>query len=235
MCDHAKYRNLSARDRTSQLIELVLGHGVNHAFDSPTGRMRLVEHIATGSREEGAELPPTEDLLAAINEARALPDQAYEWWSLAGPAGSIDIPNFEVGTQHRLGSVYVEDEEDFSAAGHALAKSKAELALIVLFREFNSAAEELSEAANKLGMPIVNLAGELVQYAGSEGVIELLRQLPCRYATYRLRLAKHSNRQWCWTQHDLADIVVLSVAATYCSVVVTERQWTHVLRQAGVS
>jgi hypothetical protein len=144
------------------------------------------------------------------------------------------MPDFETGTQHRRGSEFAADEEAITKLSHMHAKSKEHLEAMLLFRELTHATDELSESATRYGVPITDLAGELVRYSGRDGVLRLLRQLPSRYATYKLRIAKHRNMQSHWTQHDLADIVALSVAATYCSIIVTERQWAHVLNQADV-
>lgn len=229
------YEDVAPHVITASLRSRVVGRGVNHAFDSATGRLRLVESIAQDDQPEGRPLEPTADLLDVLAEFRGTPGEPYEWFSLAGPAGPLDMPSFEVGTQHRLGSSFAADEGEFAKLSHGHAKSKEHLDAILLFREVSSAVDDLSESANRYGVPIRDLTGELVSsYAGRAGSLRLLRQLPSRYATYNLRATKHRNTQSRWTQHDLADIVALSVAATYCSVVVTEGQWAHVLNQANV-
>lgn len=63
-----------------------VGHGVNHAFSSSTGRFRFVESLWTGESGEGGPVQGI-DLLAAQNR----PD-AWEWFNLAGPAEDFPCP-----------------------------------------------------------------------------------------------------------------------------------------------
>lgn len=61
-----------------------------------------------------------------------------------------------------------------------------------------------------------------------------LLDLPSRAVTLEMRRRKHAEPQQAWEPNDLNDIVGLSLAAAYCGIVVTERQWTSHLRQARV-
>ena len=49
-----------------------------------------------------------------------------------------------------------------------------------------------------------------------------------------MRSAKHRQTEQRWEPNDFIDVVALPVAAVYCDVVVTERQWVHRLRQGKV-
>ncbi len=49
-----------------------------------------------------------------------------------------------------------------------------------------------------------------------------------------MRAAKLRQTQQRWEKNDFNHIVSLPVAAVYCDVVVTEKQWVHRLRQGRV-
>lgn len=71
-----------------------------------------------------------------------------------------------------------------------------------------------------------------VRDAGA-GVVSFIDDLPTRYVTNVLRSANHRQRQD-WEANDFVDVVALPVAAVYCDVVVTEKQWVHMMRKGGV-
>lgn len=73
---------------------------------------------------------------------------------------------------------------------------------------------------------------EFVENAGL-GVVSFIDDLPTRYVTNVLRAAKHRQKQ-AWEPNDFVDVVALPVAAVYCDVVVTEKQWVHMMRQRNV-
>ncbi len=75
------------------------------------------------------------------------------------------------------------------------------------------------------------------QFMGASTVHELVAfidDLPTRYVTNVMRSAKHRQNQQKWEPNDFIDIVALPVAAVYCDVVVTEKQWAHRMRQGKV-
>lgn len=75
------------------------------------------------------------------------------------------------------------------------------------------------------------------QFMADRTVGELMAfidDLPTRYVTNVMRSAKHRQIQQKWELNDFIDIVALPVAAVYCDVVVTEKQWAHRLRHGKV-
>jgi hypothetical protein len=58
--------------------------------------------------------------------------------------------------------------------------------------------------------------------------------LPSLDCQAHLIAAKRRNPQWEWHQHDRTDIASLSAALPYVDILVTEKQWCHVIRQAGL-
>ena len=65
-------------------------------------------------------------------------------------------------------------------------------------------------------------------------LMSFIDDLPTRHVTNVIRSAKHRQTQQKWEPNDFIDIVALPVAAVYCDVVVTEKQWAHRMRQGKV-
>ena len=84
--------------------------GVDHAFASPLGRLRVVAHLADEDGVEGPELSPPEGLVGVL--ARADP-RVREWNHLAGRDRVFDMDGIEVRPEHRLG-------RQFAALQHEL-------------------------------------------------------------------------------------------------------------------
>lgn len=73
-----------------------------------------------------------------------------------------------------------------------------------------------------------------VDHATVADLMRFIDDLPTRYVTNVMRSAKHRQTEQKWELNDFIDVVALPVAAVYCDVVVTERQWVHRLRQSKV-
>lgn len=65
-------------------------------------------------------------------------------------------------------------------------------------------------------------------------LMDFVDDLPTRYVTNVMRSAKHRQAEQKWEPNDFIDILALPVAAVYCDVVITEKQWVHRLRQGKV-
>lgn len=91
-------------------VTRVFGRGVTHAFDSPTGRLRLVERTYSPGAEEGPSAG--QDDVERIKQLIAeLPADDYEWWSLAAPPEDTATLGMEFRGEHRFGSEYVARQE----------------------------------------------------------------------------------------------------------------------------
>ncbi|GGB23232.1 hypothetical protein GCM10011492_11360 [Flexivirga endophytica] len=88
----------------------------------------------------------------------------------------------------------------------------------------------LTEALERIGMTFEQFATTL----GEGGLVRFIDDLPTRYVTNVMRSAKHRQSQQPWELNDFIDIVALPVAAVFCDIVVTEKQWAHRLRQGKV-
>lgn len=65
-------------------------------------------------------------------------------------------------------------------------------------------------------------------------LVKFIDDLPTRYVTNVMRSAKLRQTQQKWEPNDFNDLAALPVAAVYCDVVITEKQWVHRLRQGRV-
>ncbi len=96
--------------------------------------------------------------------------------------------------------------------------------------DFGDIRPAVIDALDRIGMTydqfMANITvGELMSF---------IDDLPTRYVTNVMRSAKHRQTQQKWEPNDFIDIVALPVAAVYCDVVVTEKQWAHRMRQGKV-
>jgi hypothetical protein len=91
--------------------------------------------------------------------------------------------------------------------------------------------QPLNEALERAG-PLTE--SEWLRLDSSDGFDELLRSLPSRTVAYAFRRLRHQDGQTKWEPNDLEDLSALSIAIPYCDVVVTEKQWVHLARRAGL-
>lgn len=75
---------------------------------------------------------------------------------------------------------------------------------------------------------------EFIDDATVADLMRFMDDLPTRYVTNVMRSAKHRQTEQKWEPNDFIDVLALPVAAVYCDVVVTERQWVHRLSQGNV-
>ncbi len=137
----------------------------------------------------------------------------------------------QVGFDHRNSDhaqQFIEFENKVAALieQHGLVGDDVELA--VRGADFGDIRSPLEEALGRIGITY----DEFVADAGVR-VISFIDDLPTRYVTNVLRGAKHRQKQ-AWEANDFVDIIALPVAAVYCDVVVTEKQWVHMMRQGKV-
>ncbi|WP_395638542.1 hypothetical protein [Pseudolysinimonas sp.] len=85
---------------------------------------------------------------------------------------------------------------------------------------------EVIEALERVGLTWEEFVGELTP----SFVQSFMDSLPTRHVTNVMRSAKLRQWEQQWEPNDLNDLLGLPIAAVYCDVVVTERQWAHRLR-----
>jgi len=223
------FRGARCNCQAPDIPQLVLGHGVNHAFSSATGRMRLVDQVATGNVPEGKKLQPAESLLALIATARQLAGDSYEWWSLAGLKDSLDYQDFETRSEHRLGTERARLEEGFARRLKDDPYLRRRLGDYLVAEEIALASDNINQIGFWHGSDVGELKDQWMAKGPAFGNF-LVQSMPSRACIVNLRKIKHDNPQWQWQQHDQTDLAMLSVSVPYCDIVVTERQWCHAIR-----
>lgn len=223
----ATFLDTSSPVTTGQLI----GFGVNHAFDSPLGRLRLVDSLASEGTPEGppSPLPDWVDL-------DALTGTTYEWNSLAGTEQMFEL-EFDRTPEHRLGASYAAEEQalrDWVSAGKG---RREQLKAIIAAQQIQDLSEEIAAACAANGRQAHELllgSGRADLGTPQEAGYSFLRSVPTADALLAMRLWKHRDTAQPWEQHDKSDFAALSVAIPYCDFVITERRWAGMARATGL-
>ncbi len=96
--------------------------------------------------------------------------------------------------------------------------------------DFGDIRPAVIDALDRIGMTY----DEFTEDITVSELMSFIDDLPTRYVTNVMRSARHRQTQQKWEPNDFIDIVALPVAAVYCDVVVTEKQWVHRMRQGKV-
>ncbi|MFE9474427.1 hypothetical protein ACFYOR_25820 [Streptomyces griseofuscus] len=200
------------------------GHGVDHAFASSTGRFRYVESLA----DEHLDSPGIELEDDPIRILKSKGDAVYQWASLAGSPDSLELEGFDRITQHRRGRFYADNQQKkmdlWTSSGGKDLMDRA-----VITNDFIAALDDVNDVCNIRGVDPLSLVHS------REDIMELWNAVPTLHTYSSLRIQRFRNAHQKWSQHDLADLLALSVAIPYCDVVVTERQWCHFAKQAKLN
>lgn len=208
---HARYGGTAASPPQ------VFGVGVNHASGG-------------GLRAFHADLPP--DLPPGLaTQIEAAFQQALEVGLLTGPPDLANLPRelAEITAQMTQDKQFANGATALTDRLRAMGYSKGtKLDLAIVGTELGDILEPLVEGLLKYGIDPVSFLSQ-----GPDELMAFVDDLPTRSLTSALRRDKHSAEQT-WEPNDLNDLVYLPVAAVYCDVVVTERQWVHRLKKANV-
>lgn len=116
----------------------------------------------------------------------------------------------------------------------------AEIARLGLYGDMIDAAVRTSDLADirpevTTGLKLIGMTWDEFLGGSTVGeVMSFMDDLPTRYVTNVMRSAKHRQSEQKWERNDFFDILGLPVAAVYCDLVVTEKQWAHRMRQGKV-
>lgn len=210
----------------------VLGTGVNHAFDSPTGRLRLIESLGPDGQEGPA--VPLSDVPQQERDFYAGGSRAYEWFSLAGLPGDMRAQGLDLRTHRRHGGEFADGERGLAAL---LMRREAAVSLgeAVTGHDLAWIWGPLCDACAVLDVDPNGLLWAIAEVDGRAGVRRLIRSMPSFGLLHDLRVLRHENPQQPWHGNDRQDLLALSVAVVHCRAVVTERHWTHLLNRLDVA
>ena len=213
--DHALHR-MADRDGPVPSPLRVFGGDVNHALGTDVVTYDLPADLAV----------PSELRSLLRDEGK----QVMQWITLVGvptdPPALLDYARKEQNIDQR----FADGQADLAKrlADHGLNQpSRIDDAMTAT--ELSDILDPLLAAALARGLDPDKLFDR-----GGEWLTALLRDVPSRWVTREMRRARHKNTQQDWSRTDLNDVNALSVAVPYCDVVVTERQWVHHLKRAGL-
>lgn len=209
---------------TSDLI----GHGAAHAFDSPHGRFRFIESLASpdGKVNEGPATEPPENW-NTLN--RTGPE--WEWLQLVGTQLILESEGVERTPEHRYGTQHMEGELRLREYLVREPKARGQLWDHLVADELDSLRDEINEISEELDVdPHGFFLSGILGATPPESVHAFIARLPSAFAWATLSHWKHRDLTHPWEQHDWTDISALSVAVPYCDVVITERRWAHMIK-----
>ena len=204
--------------RTAQ----VFGVGADHAFGGGIDVGRIL------SLHEGLPLPA-----GVRSQIEAEMRAAAEHALLLGPA-----PDDPAGAEHRRLMALMTQDAEFAAGRAALAARLTEQGYDKKERlDRAMLASQLQDILRPVVEALVHADIEPDSFfdtLGRDGLTAFLRDLPSRAVTIDLLRDKHAQGEQAWDPNDLNDVVSLPIAAVYCDVVVTEKQWKNRMLRAKV-
>jgi len=200
----------------------VFGVGMRHITE---GRLDWPELDLSALPDGGASVPV--GLRAQLKSALA---EFIEEGLLRQGPDTFDAVGFDqVASDHGQKFVDFENLVAEEIAKHGLTGEAIDQA--VRGTDFGDIRPAVVEALGRIGMT----HDEFMQRITPGELMSFMDDLPTRYVTNVMRSAKHRQTQQQWEPNDFIDILALPVAAVYCEVVITEKQWVHRLRQGKVA
>ena len=196
----------------------VFGLGIRHITE---GRMKWPEFDLSALPDGGASLPG--DLRARLEHA--VTESVEEHLLRAGP-DTLHAAGFDHAASDH-GQRFVNFENSLAATIAQNGMNGDAIEQAVRGADFADIRPALVEALKRVGLTYD-------QFISVSDLMNFMDDLPTRYVTNVMRSAKHRQTQQTWEPNDFIDIVALPVAAVYCDVVITEKQWIHRMRQGKV-
>jgi hypothetical protein len=156
--------------------------------------------------------------------------QAQELFMLVGPSPELEreLEGYDPIAHRAVAEKFAEEQEQLRTIRQPEGWNRGERARRVAAAEaFIDNIDDWNEALER-----AHLSGDTIYELGRPTMTALLERTPTLYALSELRRLRHVSSQRPWEPGDLADISALAVAIVYCDVVVTERQWAALIRQA---
>lgn len=210
----------------------LLGYGSSHAFDSPYGRFRFVESLASddGSVPEGDAVEPPPEFVSPPEGA------AWEWIQLVGLPEVLASPGVDRTPSHRLGTANAEEELRIRELMAGDAQIKARLRDFLIADVITSLFETINDVCTRAGISSYALFFDHPEHTTPpEAMRAFIAELPTGDAFVTLREHKHRDATHPWEQHDRIDLQSLAATLPYVDMVITERRWAHLCRASGLA
>jgi hypothetical protein len=186
----------------------VFGVGLRHAAADDSMRFQI----------EPADIPDE----ATRRAFEAAMSEEWELAMLRGPAldTALPTPPVEYAYQRSEEALSKRLEQDQRGRGDRLRTAMVAIGLVDI-------QEPLVEALRRAGIKLEELLT-----LGEEGLTDLLQAVRSRWVLAAMRRDAHARKHH--EVNDLRDLAALGIAVAYCDIVVTEKQWVHVLKQARI-
>ncbi|WP_431795253.1 hypothetical protein [Microbacterium enclense] len=199
----------------------VFGSGIQHVTNGQVVLPELDISLLRSAENDidASDYPKIQEIYSKLLEAELL---------RGGPA-MARLAGVDGDTRH-LDQQYIDYENKIASEIRARGLSGPILDLAVRASDLGDIRPAVTEAVESIGLTWDRFVEDL----GPAGVVEFMDDLPTRHVTNVMRGAKLRQTEQRWELHDLNDILGLPVAAVYCDVVVTEKQWAHRFTQAKI-
>jgi hypothetical protein len=168
-------------------------------------------------------VPPPGIQISPAQEARL--DTLFQNLLLSGPPREVQIPGHDPQAHRPFGRRFAQEQTELVrslSARHGHRKLEALRAKGII-----DISGPLGEAMTRAGLP-PDVLGSLDR----DGLTELLRGIPTRWAEVEMLYQHHLNPRLPWRDNDFIDLVNLSIAIVYCDIVVAEKLWIDMARRA---
>ncbi|ROQ54841.1 hypothetical protein EDF36_3311 [Rathayibacter sp. PhB152] len=225
--------------RAHEVLPAEIDAALRRRFDHPTPPRQLavfgrgLSHITAGAFS-----PPEFDLSRLLEDsaserpgAVAFAKRTYERLFEEGLLRTkLDDDSEAEAAERELGQRYVDHENSIRADLRHQGLTGDLLELAVRASDLGDIRPAVIEALARIDLtwkdlPATHLPSELVSF---------MDDLPTRYVTNVMRSSKLRQDEQKWEPNDFNDLLALPVAAVYCDVLVTEKQWIHRLRQGKI-
>jgi len=213
-------RALKARFGAPEIVRgvQVFGVGADHAFNTDIVRYQV---------PEGIPIDPVVKL-----EVERWATSVKEWAALVGPSPEVEgeLEGYDPDKHREVGERWAAAQQNLRVVRKEAGWHRGERAeLVARAQAIVDYNEPIGEALERAGLHWGH-----VYALEQEGMTALVEDIPLIHVESELALLRAVGAQQPLTPNDLNDISALTRAIVYCDVVVTENQWTTLIKRAGL-
>jgi hypothetical protein len=213
-------RALKARFGAPEIVRgvQVFGVGADHAFNTDIVRYQV---------PEGIPIDPVVKL-----EVERWATSVKEWAALVGPSPEVEgeLEGYDPDKHRDVGERWAAAQQNLRVVRKEAGWHRGERAeLVARAQAIVDYNEPIGEALERAGLHWGH-----VYALEQEGMTALVEDIPLIHVESELARLRAVGAQQPLTPNDLNDISALTRAIVYCDVVVTENQWTALIKRAGL-